>query len=149
MVGEVRARLGMSTGGAIRRVLGVSALAAVLQAGCSPERGARDLSDLVLQDSTYFAPETMEPFTGRIFRAFPDDTTRREIEGELLDGEWHGELVVYHTSGRVRYMGSFAHGNRCGPWTENTQDREPVNMYDELVSEIETLGMYPPCPPDS
>ena len=83
-----------------------------------------------------------------MFRRFADDTTKVQIEGELLEGTWHGELLVYHESGRIRYMGSFDRGDRCGPWTENTLDRDPVNLYDQLLSEVETMGLYPPCPVD-
>ena len=108
----------------------------------------RDLRELVVRDSTYYAPETMEPYTGPVFRPFPGDSTRTEIQGALLAGTWHGELLVYHPSGRLRFAGSFAHGAKCGPWTEALADRDPVNLYDELTSEIETLGLYPPCPPD-
>ncbi len=123
-------------------------LAIVALGGCREGEAARDLRELVIRDSTYYAPETMQPFTGRIFRPFPADSTRTEIEGALVGGTWHGELTVYHASGRIRYMGSFWHGERCGPWTENTSDREPVDVYDQLLTDIETLGLYPPCPTD-
>lgn len=116
---------------------------------CAPNGPERDLRDLVLQDSTYFVPETMEPFTGRVFRPFADDSTRNEIEGGLLEGTWHGELVVYHPSGRVRYMGAFARGERCGPWTENAEDEDPGSVFDQLVSEVEAMGLYPSCSPES
>lgn len=132
-----------------RGLLGAAAVVVALLVGCSAEPDARDLGDLVLQDSTYLVPETMEPFTGPVFRVFSNDTTKTELEGGLLDGTWHGELVVYHPSGRVRYLGSFANGDRCGPWTENTRDEEPGSVYDQLVSEVETMGLYPPCPPNS
>ena len=121
-------------------------LASVLSGACAEP--SRNLSELVVRDSTYYAPETMNPFSGPVFRPFADDTTTHEIVGRLLEGTWHGELIVYHPSGRVRYMGSFAHGQRCGPWTENALDREPEDVYEALRREIATLAMYPPCPPD-
>ena len=116
--------------------------------GCAPD-AARDLRELVVKDSTYYEREAMQPYSGRVFRPFPGDPARVEIEGVLLDGTWHGELLVYHPSGRIRYQGSFAYGEKCGPWTEDSDDRPALNVYDELLSEIETLGIYPPCPPDS
>ena len=79
----------------------------------------RDLSELVVEDSLYVDPNTELPYSGPVFRAFADDSLRIQLEGELLNGTWEGELLVYHRNGRVRYMGSFANGERCGPWTEN------------------------------
>lgn len=127
-------------------VRGVVGLVLLLAAACAEP--ARNLSELVVRDSTYYAPETMEPFSGPVFRSFADDTTAHEVVGALLAGTWHGELVVYHPSGRIRYMGSFAHGQRCGPWTENALDREPEDVYEALTREIATMAIYPPCPPD-
>lgn len=128
------------------RSLAQLALLAIVVAGCNDAAPPRDLTELVVVDSTYYAPERMVPYSGRVFRAFPGDSKRMQIEGALLDGTWHGELRVYHRSGRVRYMGSFSRGERCGPWTENAWDREPVNLYDEFVSEVEAMAIYPPCP---
>ena len=122
-------------------------LGSILLVGCAPD-AARDLRELVVRDSTYYARESMQPYSGRVFRPFPGDSASVEIEGVLLDGTWHGELLVYHPSGRIRYQGSFAYGQKCGPWMEDSNDRPPLNVYDELLSEIETLGIYPPCPPD-
>jgi hypothetical protein len=129
------------------RSLARFALLALVVAGCKDDARPRDLAELVVVDSTYYAPETMVPYSGRVFRAFAAEPERMQIEGALLDGAWHGELLVYHRSGRVRYMGSFARGERCGPWTENAWDREAVNLYDEFVSEVEAMAIYPPCPP--
>lgn len=113
-----------------------------------PGGSSRDLRELVVQDSTYLTPETMLPYTGPVFRAFPGDSSRVEIEGALVDGAWHGDFTVYHPSGRIRYLGSFAEGERCGPWTEAALDIEPVNLYAQLLSDIESMAIYPPCPPD-
>jgi len=108
----------------------------------------RNLDELVVRDSLYFESGSSLPYSGPVFRPFTDDPTRNEIVGLLVDGTWHDELVVYHPSGRIRYMGAFDHGHRCGPWTENRDDREPGGLLDEFRTEIETLGMYPPCPED-
>ena len=133
----------------LRFCYAVLCIAVVVVAGaCGDAAPERDLRELVVRGSTYLAPETMAPFSGRVFRPFPGDSTRTEVEGRLVDGTWHGELVVYHPSGRLRYAGSFAHGEKCGPWTEGLLDREPVNLYDELTSDIESMGIYPSCPPD-
>jgi hypothetical protein len=107
----------------------------------------RDLVDLISEDSTYVDPGTGLPYSGPVSSAFSSDPRKVEIEGELLNGEWDGELTVYHLNGRVRYMGSFVAGERCGPWTENADSVAPVNVYAELFSEIESMGIYPPCEP--
>lgn len=90
-------------------------------------------------------PETGEAFSGPVFRAFESDSGRVEVEGALLDGAWEGELTVYHPNGRVRYMGSFRGGERCGPWTENADSTPVGSALDALVREVETMGLYPPC----
>jgi hypothetical protein len=105
-----------------------------------------DLSELVVQDSTYFDPVTMLPFTGHVFRNFEDDSTTAELRGELLDGTWNGELTVYHPNGRIRYMGSLSVGAQCGAWIENRDPEPPGDVFAELKQEIESMGLYPPCP---
>ena len=99
-------------------------------------------------DSIYVDPNTDRPYTGPVFRAFAEEFGRVQIEGELLEGEWDGELVVYHSNGRVRYAGSFDRGERCGPWTENADSVPLESVYEELVREVESMGLYPPCDAD-
>ena len=108
----------------------------------------RDLSDLVAADSAYVDPATDLPYSGPVFRVFPDDEDRIQLEGALLDGTWDGELKVYHPNGHIRYMGSFVAGQRCGAWTENADSVPEGSLYEELVSEIESMGIYPPCASD-
>lgn len=119
----------------------------LLALACSPASSGppRELRELVVRDSTYFAPETQEPYTGRVTSTFQLDPERTQIEGEMLDGLWHGELRVYHRDGRVRYEGRLERGVRCGAWIENTDPRPASNIYEELVTEIESMGLYPPC----
>jgi hypothetical protein len=105
----------------------------------------RNLNDLAIDDSVYVEPATRLPYSGPVFRAFEGDPKRVQIEGELLDGSWDGELAVYHPNGRIRYLGSFSGGERCGPWTENADSVAASNVYDELTKEIESMGLYPPC----
>ncbi len=105
----------------------------------------RDLSDLVVSDRVYVLPSTRLPYSGRVFRAFPDGAGGVQLEGELLAGTWDGEFKVYHPNGRIRYMGSFVAGEMCGPWTENADSVFPGDLYEELVAEIESMGIYPPC----
>lgn len=112
---------------------------------CSAYTPERELSELVIQDSTYFAPETMEPYTGDVIKYFSDEPAKVQLEGSLLDGTWQGELVVYHPNGRMRYMGSFSNGDRCGAWTENQDPEPPESVFEELRQEIESIGLYPPC----
>ena len=104
-----------------------------------------ELRDLVVRDSTYFEPETLAPYTGRVSSTFLTDPDNVQVEGEMLDGTWHGELRIYHRDGRIRYEGRLEHGVRCGAWTENTDPRPTSNVYEDLVTVIETLAMYPPC----
>ncbi len=115
--------------------------------GC--ETPARDLTELVVVDSVYVDPTLDEPWTGPVYRRFEEDSARVQIQGTLLDGEWHGEMTVYHANGAVRYMGSFRNGERCGPWTENADSVPTGTVYEALVREVETLGMYPSCDPGS
>lgn len=106
---------------------------------------ARSLDDLVVRDSVYMDPTSGEAFTGRVVRHFEDDTTSIQLEGRLLEGVWDGEMIVYHPNGRVRYMGSFADGDRCGPWVENADSVPTRSVYEDLVREVESMGLYPPC----
>lgn len=109
----------------------------------------RDLAELVVRDSLYVDPTTDDPFSGPVVRTFASDPDRVEIEGALLDGAWEGELRVYHPNGRIRYMGSFRAGERCGPWTENADSTPVGTALDALIREVETIGLYPPCDPDT
>ena len=120
-------------------------LPCLLALACSAST-TRDLTDLVLQDSTYYTPETMEPYTGEVLRHFPDDPDRVQLHGTLRDGTWNGELTVYHPNGRVRYQGILTDGEKCGAWTENQDADPPENVYEDLKQEIESMGLYPPCP---
>lgn len=149
------ARARSAIGGLVRRSVtfawtsGVASLVAVvlvaaLQACASP--APRDLSTLDVVDSLYVDRASGAPFTGPVFRRFADAPERMQVEGALLDGTWHGEFRVYHVNGRIRYMGSFDSGSRCGAWTENADSLPDESVYEELLDEIESLGMYPPCP---
>jgi len=119
---------------------------ALLLAGACVQGPPTNLDTLVLQDSTYLAPGTLGPFTGRVVRYFPDDSGRVEIEGTLEGGTWEGELTVYHRSGRIRYQGLLAGGAPCGAWVENREDAEAGSVYLLLKQDIESMGIYPPCP---
>jgi hypothetical protein len=115
--------------------------------GCGPRDSSDpvELRDLVLRDSTYHEPVTLEPYTGPVSSAFLTDFDKMQIEGEMLDGVWHGMLRVYHRDGRIRYEGRLEQGVQCGPWTENTDPEPPTSIYEELVTEIESLALYPLC----
>ena len=118
----------------------------VLFSACARAAPPRSLDDLVIQDSTYVDPETLVPYTGRVFRMFETDPETQQIQGELVDGVWDGELVVYHENGRIRYSGSLANGERCGPWLENRDAEPPKDIYFELKQDIESMGLYAECP---
>ncbi|MGB1655859.1 MAG: toxin-antitoxin system YwqK family antitoxin [Longimicrobiales bacterium] len=120
-------------------------LSAFLSAAACSGHERTDLAALDVVDSLYVVPETLEPFSGPIVRYFEEPSDMVELEGGLRDGVFDGELVVYHPNGRVRYMGSFRDGERCGPWTENADSTETGSVYDQVMREVETLGLYPPC----
>lgn len=118
----------------------------VLCVACADRPAPRDLSTLTVVDSVYVDPASGVPFTGPVFRPFAADPEHAQVEGALLEGQWHGELRVFHPNGRVRYMGAFDAGARCGPWTENADSLPDGSVYERLLDEIESLGVYPPCP---
>jgi len=123
----------------------LSATLLLLLGGCVGTRTA-DLDDLVLRDSTYLVAESLEPYTGRVVRHFASDAEKVQLEGTLRDGIWEGELTVYHESGRIRYQGRLSAGSPCGAWVENRDDEASGSVYQELKREIESMGLYPPCP---
>ncbi|MCH7530371.1 MAG: hypothetical protein IIB36_01245 [Gemmatimonadetes bacterium] len=124
------------------------ALLIVFLSGCAEATPPRSLDELAIRDSTYVDPETLVPYTGRVFRMFETDPEMQQLRGELMDGIWEGELIVYHENGRIRYTGSFANGERCGPWLENRDAEPPEDIYAELKQVIESMGLYPDCPSD-
>jgi len=130
----------------MQRVRLLPAVAALLlAAACLPSRPT-DLETLVRQDSTYLTPGTLEPFSGPVVRFFEGGEGKVQLEGTLEDGVWEGELTVYHESGRVRYQGRLAHGAPCGAWVENREDEPAEGVYQMLKQEIESMGLYEPCP---
>ncbi len=87
----------------------------------------------------------MEPYSGRVFRPFDDDPTAIRLSGSLKDGRWNGELTVYHPTGHIRYQGELMAGERCGAWLENRDEDPPGDVLAQVMEEIESLAMYPPC----
>ena len=122
-------------------------LISLLLSGCSDVvRQVVPLDELVLQDSIYMDAETLEPFTGRVERVFENDPREVQLRGDLVNGMWNGDIIVYHENGRIRYMGSLADGEKCGEWIENRDSDPPSDILAELKQEIESLGIYEPCP---
>ncbi len=114
--------------------------------GCF-EAAGRDLDELVVRDSLYVDPETLAPYSGRVFRVFPVvDGGGVQLEATLRDGAWEGEMTVYHSTGRVRQQGSTAGGAKCGGWIETEQPEAPESVYDQIKDDLESLVMYAPCP---
>lgn len=107
---------------------------------------ATDLDALVRRDSTYLSPGTMQPFSGKVVRNFPDKRGHVQIEGTLEAGIWEGEFTAYHESGRIRYQGQMSKGAPCGAWLDNRDDDPPGSILDELERDIRSMGVYPPCP---
>lgn len=121
-------------------------LVPLLLSGCSDVvRRVVPLDDLVLRDSVYMDAETLEPFTGGVERVFNDDPREVQLRGDLVNGMWNGDIIVYHENGRIRYMGSLADGEKCGEWIENRDSDPPSDILAELKQEIESLGIYEPC----
>ena len=130
----------------IARAVGLAlAVAPFLLRACT-SAPPTDLNMLVRGDSTYFAPGTLEPFSGRVVRYFTNAPDKIQIEGTLENGTWEGELTVYHESGRIRYQGVMSRGAPCGAWVENREDEPAESVYQMLKQEIESLGLYPECP---
>ncbi len=120
------------------------ALALLLLASC--QAPPRELTELVVQDSTYLDPETMLPFSGRVFRDFPGTGGGTQLEAAMRDGTWEGELTVFHETGRIRYQGEMSGGARCGAWIENENPTEPESVYEAIKEDLESLVMYADCP---
>lgn len=128
------------------RRTGVGMLVALLCSACSALTPERELTELVLRDSTYLSPEDLAPYTGDVFKYFPDQTSKVQLRGHLRDGMWNGEITVYHPNGRIRYLGELVDGVKCGVWTENMDPDPPESLYRELKQEIESMSLYPECP---
>jgi len=125
---------------------GLAGALLVAASACSVLTPERNLSELVLRDSTYLVPETLAPYTGDVFKYFPDQEGKVQLRGHIREGLWNGEITVYHPNGRIRYLGELADGVKCGVWTENMDPDPPESLYRELKQEIESMGLYPPCP---
>lgn len=113
---------------------------------CGPDVAPRNLDELVLQDSLYLEPTSLEPYTGPVFRPFADEPGTNQVEGVLASGLWNGEIRVYHENGRLRYQGWLTDGEKCGAWIENRDAEPPGDVLAELKQEVESMGLYAPCP---
>ena len=102
-------------------------LLAVLALACVGS-GPRDLDELMIRDSTYLDPSTLEPFTGEVFKLFEGGTETVQLRGALRAGTWQGELTVYHADGRVRFQGELVDGSQCGAWVENVDTKPPESL---------------------
>lgn len=131
----------------MRRVSKHGTLLVTVSAGlaaCSQDQRT-DLTSLEVVDSLYVTPGTLVPFSGPVFRDFSPGSGQVQLEGGLRGGVFDGEFVAYHPNGRIRYMGSFRNGQRCGPWTEHADSTEPKSVFEEVIREVETLALYPAC----
>lgn len=145
-VGWRGVRCGAPGRGRRSNLCGLSALATLFVFACTAAP-ARDLAELTVRDSTYLAPETMLPYSGRVTRHLPEEEGGLLLlEATLRDGTWEGEFTIYHSTGRIRYQGEMSGGARCGAWTENENPVEPENVYDAIKEDIESIVMFPECP---
>lgn len=129
----------------LRRLLLILIVAVGSLAGCAEQRGV-NLDDLVIQDSTYFEPASQTPYSGPVFRPFPDDAEKMELTGTLHEGAFNGELTVYHANGTIRFQGELVEGTKCGTWFESQDDEDRESLYEAVVKDIESMSLYPPCP---
>ena len=136
----------MSRASASLRHLAVAALLGMTAACHGIALGATDLDSLVRADTAYLAPETLKPFSGHVVRHFADDPHRVQVDGTLKNGMWEGELTVYYKSGRIRYQGQMTRGAPCGAWLDNRDDEKKASVFEELKRDIQSMGVYPPCP---
>lgn len=121
------------------------ALAAFIFFACA-QTPPREITELVVRDSTYLDPETMLPYSGRVFHSFPGEDGRIQLEATLRDGTWEGEFTIYHETGRLRYEGEMSGGTQCGAWSENENPVEPESVYEAIKEDLESLVIYPDCP---
>ncbi len=126
---------------------GLTLAVGLVLAGCSGPGSGRDLATLEVRDSLYMDAENDRAWTGPVYRDFPD-TTGRQLEGRLREGRFQGELTVWHRDGRIRYQGRLHRGRPCGAWLENRESEPGGSLYEELVQDIESMGLYPACPDD-
>ena len=106
----------------------------------------REITELVVQDSTYLDPKTLLPYSGPVFRNFPGEGGGTQLEAMLRGGAWEGEFTIYHETGRIRYEGEMSGGAQCGAWIENESPVEPESAYEAIKEDLESLVIYPDCP---
>ena len=128
--------------GRSRVVLAALVLLALFACGRTPPR---EIGELVVRDSTYLDPETLLPYSGRVFRDFPGEDGGTQLEATLRDGTWEGEFTIYHETGRIRYEGEMSGGSQCGAWVENDSPVEPESVYEAIKEDLESLVIYPDC----
>lgn len=119
---------------------------AVLSLAACARTPPREITELVVQDSTYLDPETMLPYSGPVFRNFPGEDGGTQLDATLRDGTWAGEFTIYHETGRIRYEGEMSGGAQCGAWIENENSVEPESAYEAIKEDLESLVIYPDCP---
>ena len=105
---------------------------ALVAAGCA-EPIPRNLADLVQQGEVYLDRETMRPYSGPVFRFFPNDTTRVQLSGNLKDGKLDGPYERYHENGQLQEKATYAAGEYDGPYEryyENGQLRTKATYKD-------------------
>ena len=64
---------------------------ALIAVGCA-EPIARNLDELFRQGPQYLDPETMEPYSGPVFRTSFNDSTQVVLRVNLIDGRFHGDF---------------------------------------------------------
>jgi|AP95_1055475.scaffolds.fasta_scaffold09884_4 hypothetical protein len=128
----------------------------LIAVGCA-EPIPRDLDELVEQgdlyanaDGMFLDPETMTPYSGRVFNLDPQDSARvrflANIEDGKIDGlsgyyfvngsiskqtskagELHGPMGFYTKNGQLSSGGgTFNMGERCGEWIEGGETSSPA-----------------------
>jgi hypothetical protein len=125
---------------------------ALIASGCA-EPIPRNLADLVQQGEVYLDRETMRPYSGPVFRFFPNDTTRVQLSGNLKDGKRDGPYEAYYENGQLNGRATYVAGKWHGPYETYREDgltwKGTYNMGEkcgEWIEDGETVT-YDPCPP--
>jgi hypothetical protein len=87
---------------------------ALITVGCA-DPIPRNLDDLAQQGDGYFDRETMGPYSGPVFRFFPDDTTRVQLRANLKNGVRDGPYKVYYENGQLSQKLTYVAGELYGP----------------------------------
>ena len=82
---------------------------ALIAAGCV-DPIPRNLDDLSMQGPQYLDPETLEPYSGPVFRMSEDDSTEIVLRVNLRDGRLHGDFEDFEPEDAPDSLGLYQTG---------------------------------------